>query len=74
MAKAPEIALEYYILAADAKGNSKQIKAELLKELLTESNAFGFLLGAGGNTGGSVTPYLFNSAFSDECSVRPMLL
>ena len=52
VSRAPEIGLEYYILAAEAMGNDKQVKAQLLKELLTESNAFGFLLGAGGNTGG----------------------
>lgn len=60
VAKAPEIALEYYILAAEAMGNGKETKAQLLKELLTESNAFGFLLGAGGNTGGQSPVQVLN--------------
>ena len=47
-----EIALEYFMLAARALGNDKQTKARLLRELLTESNAFGLLLGGGGSQGG----------------------
>ena len=46
-----EIALEYFMLAAKALGNDKQTKARLLRELLTESNAFGFLLGSGSHGG-----------------------
>jgi hypothetical protein len=53
---APEIALEYYMLAALALGNDKQTKASLLRELLTESNAFGYLLGSGGSHGGCPPP------------------
>ena len=51
-AGAPEMALEYYMLAAQALGDDKQTRARLLRELLTESNAFGFLLGSGGSRGG----------------------
>ena len=39
------------MLAAEALGNDKQTKARLLRELLTESNAFGFLLGSGSHGG-----------------------
>lgn len=53
---APEIALEYYMLAAQALGNDRQTKAKLLRELLTESNAFGFLLGSGGSHKGEIQP------------------
>ena len=49
---APDIALEYFMLAAQALGNERHTKARLLRELLTESNAFGFLLGSGGSHGG----------------------
>ena len=47
------------MLAAQALGNDRQTKAKLLRELLTESNAFGFLLGSGGShQGTTVRPNL----------------
>ncbi|KAK9828502.1 hypothetical protein WJX72_000423 [[Myrmecia] bisecta] len=49
--QAPELALEYYMLAAAAKGGSLADKGALLRELLTDSRAFGFLLGSGGAGG-----------------------
>lgn len=55
-AYAPEVALEYYMLAAMALGNDRHTKATLLRELLTESNAFGYLLGSGGSHGGCPPP------------------
>lgn len=51
---APEVALEYFMLASQALGNDKLTKARLLRELLTESNAFGYLLGSGGSQGGTL--------------------
>ena len=51
-AAAPETALEYYMLAAKAQGDDRQTRARLLRELLVESGAFGFLLGSGGSRGG----------------------
>ncbi|KAK9812585.1 hypothetical protein WJX73_010575 [Symbiochloris irregularis] len=50
-ATAPQIALEYYMLAAQAAQGTPEAKARLLKDLLSESNAFGFLLGSGGGAG-----------------------
>ena len=52
-AAAPEIALEYYMLAAEAAGGSVEVKGQLLRDLLTQSNAFGFLLGSGSGGGES---------------------
>lgn len=56
------------MLAAQAFGNDKQTKARLLRELLTESNAFGFLLGSGSHGGEGHHPSaasLFCSDFGD---------
>ncbi|KAL4437959.1 hypothetical protein ABPG77_004180 [Micractinium sp. CCAP 211/92] len=47
----PALALEYYMLAADAMGGSVQVKGQLLRELLVESKAYGYLLGSGGAAG-----------------------
>ena len=33
--------------AAQLKGDALEVKAQLLRELLTESNAFGYLIGSG---------------------------
>lgn len=52
-AQAPDIALEYYMLASQALGNDRLTKARLVRELLTESNAFGYLLGSGAGPGGA---------------------
>ena len=52
-AQSPDIALEYYMLASQALGNDRLTKAKLVRELLTESNAFGYLLGSGGGQGGT---------------------
>ena len=49
---APDIALEYYMQAAQAAGGGADTKGQLLRDLLTQSNAFGFLLGSGGSSGG----------------------
>ena len=43
--------------AAQLKGDTTEVKAQLLRELLTESNAFGYLIGSGGPGGGG----------ADEC-------
>ena len=40
----PRMALEYYMLAARAAGDSLPVKGRLLRELLTESKAYGELL------------------------------
>lgn len=45
------LALEYYMLSAAAQGGSLGIRGSLLRELLTESKAYGMLLGAGGAGG-----------------------
>lgn len=42
------LALEYYMLAAAAMGGSLGVRGALLKELLSESKAYGLLLGSGG--------------------------
>ncbi|MEW5311171.1 MAG: hypothetical protein WDW38_002907 [Sanguina aurantia] len=42
-------ALSYYMTSAKAQGNSLVVKAQLLKELLIESNDFGTMLGGGGS-------------------------
>ncbi|PSC75508.1 nuclear pore complex NUP93A-like [Micractinium conductrix] len=47
----PPLALEYYMLAAQAMGGSVQVKGQLLRELLVESKAYGYLLGSGGAAG-----------------------
>lgn len=47
------LALEYYMLSAAAQGGSLGIRGSLLRELLTESKAYGMLLGAGGAGGES---------------------
>ncbi|CAL5221540.1 g3750 [Coccomyxa viridis] len=47
----PDVALEYYMRAAQLKGDTLEVKAQLLRELLTESNAFGYLIGSGGAGG-----------------------
>lgn len=43
-----KLALEYYMLAASALGGSLGVRGALLKELLSESKAYGLLLGSGG--------------------------
>mmetsp|Transcript_19713 Transcript_19713/g.59561 ORF Transcript_19713/g.59561 Transcript_19713/m.59561 type:complete len:809 (-) Transcript_19713:69-2495(-) len=45
------LALEYYIAAARLQGDSRETRGRLLRELLTESQAYGFLLGSGGADG-----------------------
>jgi hypothetical protein len=45
---APQLALEYYMLAAGAMGGGLQARGALLRELLVESRAYGYLLGSGG--------------------------
>ena len=42
------LSLEYYIIASLIMGGSLEVKGKLLKELLTESQAYGVLLGSGG--------------------------
>jgi len=42
------LALEYYMIASMVMGGSLEVKGRLLKELLTESQAYGVLLGSGG--------------------------
>lgn len=42
------LALEYYIITGLVMGGSTDLKGRLLKELLTESHAYGVLLGSGG--------------------------
>ncbi|KAK9915316.1 hypothetical protein WJX75_007541 [Coccomyxa subellipsoidea] len=44
----PDVALEYYMQAAGIRGDTLEVKGQLLRELLTESNAFGYLMGSGG--------------------------
>ena len=34
--------------AAGIRGDTLEVKGQLLRELLTESNAFGYLMGSGG--------------------------
>jgi nuclear pore complex protein Nup93 len=46
-----ELALEYYMLSAAAQGGGLAVRGALLRELLTESRAYGLLLGAGGAGG-----------------------
>ncbi len=63
LSTAPALALEYYMQAAqllgDALGDVRDVRGKLLRELLTQSNAFGFLLGSGGpNGGGAPHPVL----------------
>ena len=63
--------------AAQLKGDTLEVKAQLLRELLTESNAFGYLIGSGapGKGGGQLqqAPCLawpvqvYGSAFSAAC-------
>lgn len=51
------LALEYYIATSMLMGGSVQLKGKLLRELLTESHAYGILLGSGGavSDGGALT-------------------
>lgn len=53
------LALEYYFMASMLMGGSVQLKGKLLKELLTESHAYGVLLGSGGavSDGGALTTF-----------------
>ena len=44
---ATDTALEYYLAAARALGGSEEELVKLLRDLLSQSNAFGFLLGGG---------------------------
>ncbi len=37
--------------AARIRGNTLEVKGQLLRELLTQSNAFGYLMGSGGPGG-----------------------
>lgn len=46
-----QLALEYYMLAAAVQGGSLAVRGALLRELLTETRAYGLLLGAGGAVG-----------------------
>ncbi|KFM27199.1 Uncharacterized protein F751_4469 [Auxenochlorella protothecoides] len=61
-----ELALEHYMLAADAMGGSLEVRGRLLRELLVESRAFGLLLGSGG--GGTGTGAL--AAFFPDAAAR----
>ena len=47
------LALQYCMLSAAAQGGSLQVRGALLRELLTESKAYGMLLGGGGAGGES---------------------
>ncbi|KAL4859943.1 Nuclear pore complex protein NUP93A [Chlorella vulgaris] len=60
----PQLALEYYMLAAAALGGSVQVKGQLLRELLVESKAYGYLLGSGGaaGEGGALARFVPNPA------------
>ena len=58
-ATSPDIALEYYMRSAEAAGGGAEAKGALLRDLLTQSNAFGFLLGSGGSTGVGETESTF---------------
>ena len=53
------LALEYYIITALVMGGSTHRKGKLLKELLTESHAYGVLLGSGGavSDGGALSRF-----------------
>ena len=53
------LALEYYIITALMMGGSTERKGKLLKELLTESHAYGVLLGSGGavSDGGALSRF-----------------
>ena len=53
------LSLEYYIITSFIMGGSVQIKGKLLKELLTESHAYGILLGSGGavSDGGALSVF-----------------
>lgn len=67
----PEMALQYYMLAASAAaaasgGGSAAVTAArgaFLRELLVESKAYGYLLGAGGDgSGGALAEFVPNAA------------
>lgn len=53
------LALEYYVISSMIMGGSVQLKGKLLKELLTESHAYGVLLGSGGavSDGGALATF-----------------
>ncbi|GAB4816873.1 hypothetical protein N2152v2_003919 [Parachlorella kessleri] len=58
-----ELALEYYMLASEALGGSTAVKGQLLRELLVESKAYGFLLGGGGaGEGGALARFMPDAA------------
>lgn len=70
-ARSPALALEYYMLAAKALGDDNTVRARLVRELLTQSNAFGFLLGSGGSRGGAHSSPVLRK--SDCCEGRTVL-
>jgi nuclear pore complex protein Nup93 len=66
----PELALQYYMLAGSAAGGGGRARGALLRELLTESRAYGLLLGGGGagGAGGAL------AAFVPDAAARAALL
>jgi hypothetical protein len=60
--------------AAQLKGNTTEVKAQLLRELLTESNAFGYLLGSGGPGGGGAGESFPNRLQGDITFMRRVFL
>lgn len=72
------LALEYYLAAARVQGDTPAVRGKLLRELLTESRAYGFLLGSGGtdSDAGALAAYVPDrgarraliSAIADECA------
>ena len=51
--------LRYYMLAASAAGGSVAVRGAFLRELLVDSKAYGFLLGAGGDgSGGALATFI----------------
>lgn len=58
----PALALNYFLqaawLLARTPSDLKAVRGQLLRELITQSHAFGYLLGSGGVEGGGTRPSL----------------
>lgn len=56
----PPLALNYFLqaawLLAGTPAELKNVRGKLLRELITQSHAFGYLLGSGGVEGGGAHP------------------
>lgn len=77
----PQLALEYYMMAASVMGGAANVRGALLRELLAETRAYGMMLGSGGAEGGALAAFVPDvnerrrvlEAVAAECAAQAQL-